>query len=463
MANSSANNGQLHLPSLASQIPDGWEWQRLDSICEGIWDCPHSTPKITPYGPLMVRSQDIRTGTFLAEQAACVSEETYQDRVRRSEPSFGDLVYSREGTYFGIAAEVPRETRVCLGQRMVLLRPKREVFCTRYLKYWLNSPVLAAHTHGQRDGTVAERLNLPTIRALPVPVAPLSEQTRIADILGTLDDKIELNRRINATLEAMARRLFKSWFVDFDPTHAKAALRRQHPKWSNARLSREALPNLDPKIAELFPDELLESVLGEIPKGWKAVPLPEAIEVNPKRTLAKGTVTRWLDMARMPTRSARATSYDLREFKSGTKFINGDTLVARITPCLENGKTAFVDFLADETVGAGSTEYIVLHPLMPLPPEYGYFLARTEKFRKHLISNMTGTSGRQRAPSDCLNAYHVIVPHEGIADCFGDFASDALTQMKSLDGKTDSLTVTRDRLLPKLLSGEISVLPEGTL
>jgi len=107
-----------------------------------------------------------------ADQAARVSEETYNERIARGTPSRGDLLYSREGTYFGIAAEVPERMRVCLGQRMVLIRPKPILVDFRYLCRWLNSPVLASHIQGYRDGTVAERLNLPTIRALPVLVPP---------------------------------------------------------------------------------------------------------------------------------------------------------------------------------------------------------------------------------------------------------------------------------------------------
>ena len=109
---------------------------------------------------------------------------------------------------------------------MVLIRPNSQSVDFHYLRYWLNGPVMESHIHGFRDGSVAERLNLSTIQILPVLLPPLPEQRAIAHILGTLDDKIELNRRMNETLEEMARALFKSWFVDFDPVHAKAALKR---------------------------------------------------------------------------------------------------------------------------------------------------------------------------------------------------------------------------------------------
>ncbi len=159
METSGASAQSLHTPSLAKSLPAEWNWLRLDEVCEGIFDCPHSTPVITDEGPLMARSQDIRTGGFRIEKAAHVSEETYKERIRRAKPEYGDLLYSREGTYFGIAAEVPPNTDICLGQRMVLLRPRSSVVSSRFLKYWLNSPILGSHVHGHRDGTVAERLN----------------------------------------------------------------------------------------------------------------------------------------------------------------------------------------------------------------------------------------------------------------------------------------------------------------
>lgn len=203
------------LPS-TSATPSDWARKRLENVCEGIFDCPHSTPVRADGGPYLARSQDIRSGVFRTEEAARVSEATYRERVARAEPRHGDLLYSREGTYFGIAAEVPNGVRLCLGQRMVLLRPAPSVIDFRFLRYWLNSPAMAIHTNGQRDGSVAERLNLPTIRGLPVAVPPIPTQRRIAHILRELDEKIELNRRMSETLEAVSRALFKSWFVDVD-------------------------------------------------------------------------------------------------------------------------------------------------------------------------------------------------------------------------------------------------------
>jgi type I restriction enzyme S subunit len=438
-----AETKSLHVPAAYGEPPDGWTWSRLDDVSEGVFDCPHSTPKLTDTGPFVVRTQDIITGVFRADQAGRVSEETYAERITRVTPSRGDLLYSREGTYFGIAAEVPAKTRVCLGQRMVLIRPDERRLDFSFLCHWLNSPIMAAHIHGYRDGTVAERLNLPTIRALPILIPPLAEQKAIAAVLGALDDKIELNRRMNATLEAMARALFQSWFVDFDPVRAK--------------LDGRPPAALDPATAALFPEHLEDSPLGHIPKGWTAQRLPDAIEVNPRRTLKSGTIAPYLDMKNLPTHGHSADEVIAREFSSGTKFQNGDSLLARITPCLENGKTGYVDFLEDGQVGWGSTEYIVLSPKPPLPPQFGYLLARSDALRTHAIQNMTGTSGRQRVPSECFHNFWLAVPPPDIARRFDELTAPLMAKIKANSNESRTLATLRDTLLPKLLSGELSV------
>ena len=135
--------------------------------------------------------------------------------------------------------------------------------------------------------------------------------------------------------------------------------------------------------------------------------------------------------------------------------MNGDTLVARITPCLENGKTAFVDFLDRGQVGWGSTEYIVLRPHPWLPPEYGYYLARSAHFRSYAIKNMVGSSGRQRVPADSITKFSLVFPLSDIAARFGTAARPIMHRIRSNMDETRILARLRDTLLPKLISGEI--------
>ena len=294
-----------------------------------------------------------------------------------------------------------------------------------------------------RTGSGQPLLNQTIISQISATIPSLSEQRRIAHILGTLDDKIELNRQMNETLEAIARAIFKSWFMDFDPVRAKMEGR---------------LPvGMDAATATLFPSAFQDSPLGKIPKGWEVVSLPEAIEVNPRRVLKKGTTAPYLHMQNLPTQGHRPRDWIHREFSSGTKFINGDTLLARITPCIENGKTGFVDFLDEGEVGWGSTEYIVLRPKPPLPVEFGYYLARSDNLRVFAIHNMTGTTGRQRVPASCFDYYQFPVPITPIAQRFSEIVQPLMEKIRVNSEQSRTLSQIRDALLPKLLSGEIRV------
>ena len=169
----------------------------------------------------------------------------------------------------------------------IFVRGRPEVTDTDYAFYVTRSDLVRCYAIDQMTGTSGrQRVPAESLAHLDVPVPPLSEQRAIAHILGTVDDKIELNRRMNATLEAMARALFKSWFVDFDPVRAKMEGRDT---------------GLPKDIADLFSDRLVESELGEIPEDWSLVPLPELLEVNPPRPLRRGEIAPYLDMANMPT------------------------------------------------------------------------------------------------------------------------------------------------------------------
>ena len=184
---------------------------------------------------------------------------------------------------------------------------------------------------------------------------------------------------------------------------------------------------------------------------------PEVIEVNPIRTLRNGDVAPYLDMANMPTRGHSPDAVIDRPFGSGMRFVNGDTLVARITPCLENGKTAFVDFLTDAQVGWGSTEYIVLRAKGPLPAEFAYCLARSEAFRDFAIQSMTGSSGRQRVPPDSLTHFPLVEAGTPIAELFGRLVKPAFARAGAAIREAATLAAVRDALLPKLITGELRV------
>jgi len=332
----------------------------------------------------------------------------------------------------------------------IVVRGRNGVTDSDFAYYLTKWPDFRQYAISQMTGSSGrQRVPAESLAHFEVPVPPLDVQRRIACILGSLDDKIELNRRMNRTLERMAQALFKSWFIDFDPVRAKADPHNGDP-------TAGGLPD---HLAALFPDRLTDSDLGPIPEGWEVKALTDAIAINPKRTLPKGTRAPFLEMSNMPTRGPSPDSWRLREMTSGMKFINGDTLVARITPCLENGKTAFVDFLRAGQVGWGSTEYIVLRPKEGIPPVLAYLLARTPRFRTFAIRQMTGSSGRQRVPPLSLSKFQMVLPEDDspVYRAFGDEVQPFFDRITLAVRQSRRLAQLRDTLLPKLLSGELDL------
>ena len=396
-------------------------------------------------GVAFIRAADMDSGRVLFETAARINERA-RARITKGVGAPGDVLLSHKGTVGKVALvgdDAP--SFVCSPQTTFWRTLDQTRLNRKYLYTFLRSSGFHAQLATRAGETdMAPYVSLTSQRGLTVTLPPIDTQRAVAHILGTLDDKIELNRRMTETLEAMARALFKSWFVDFDPVRAKAAARD---------------PGLPQPLADLFPDSFEDSELGEIPRGWRVAPLPNVIEVNPTRPLRKGDVAPYLDMANMPTRGHTPDAVVDRPFGSGMRFMNGDTLVARITPCLENGKTAYVDFLRDGQVGWGSTEYIVLYPKPPLPPEVAYCLARSIEFRDFAIQSMTGSSGRQRVPADSLSHFHVVVVPDPVAEKFGQAIAPLFTRASRAAEESRTLSALRDTMLPKLISGELRVHP----
>jgi type I restriction enzyme S subunit len=428
----------VHTPSTAASLPPDWNWKRLDAVCEGIFDCPHSTPVLAERGPYIARSQDIRSGVFRMEEAGRVSENTYRERIARAEPRRGDLLYSREGTYFGIAAAVPPGVRVCLGQRMVLLRPDPSRADFRFLRYWLNSPVMVLHIHGYRDGTVAERLNLPTIRTLPVALPPLGEQRAIAHILGTLDDKTELNRRMSETLEAMARALFKSWFVEFDPVRAKAEGRD---------------PGLPQPLADLFPDSFEDSELGEIPRGWEVGTLGDVAE-HPRRGVQPNSIkpdTPYIALEHMPKRCITLSDWSVGDGLGSNKFAfrKGEILFGKLRPYFHKVGVAPVD-------GVCSTDIVVVAPRIPHWFAFVLGVVSSDEFVEYTNAGSTGTKMPRTSWAE-MARYDIALPPKAVAQAFTERVRPAVDRIIAGIHESRTLAALREALLPKLISGELRV------
>lgn len=413
----------------------------ISALCLLVVDCPHSTPKWTDSGVVVLRNQNIKNGRLDQSSPSYTDEEHFRARVRRAAPRAGDIVMTREAP-MGDVCMVPQKLRCCLGQRQVLLRPDPDKIDGRFLLFALQSPYVQDQiAWNEGTGSTVSNLRIPVLEALKIPTPPLKRQREIATFLGALDDRIALLRETNATLEAIAQALFTSWFVDFDPVRAKQEGR---------------IPEgMDEATAELFPDGIEESELGPVPQGWRVTGLADAFDINPKRQLKKAVSAPYLDMASLATSGHCVETPKQRDMGSGAKFRNGDTLLARITPCLENGKSAFVDFLADEQIGWGSTEFLVLRPKAPLPEYFGYLLCRHPAFRDRAIQSMSGTSGRQRVQNDVLGRYLLAVPDENVASAFASVVEPLQRSIAMNHQMALTLVALRDELLPRLISSQL--------
>ena len=257
-------------------------------------------------------------------------------------------------------------------------------------------------------------------------------QDKIAAVLSAYDDLIENNTRRIAILEEMARRIYEEWFVRFRfPGHEQV--------------------------------RMVESELGLMPEGWQVVPATAAIQINPTTKVPKEGSKPFLPMNYLSDGSMLITGHEWREGNSGSKFRNGDTLFARITPCLENGKTGFVQFLPNDYAAAfGSTEFIVLRS-RTLCPEIVYLMARSNSFRDNAIKSMSGATGRQRVKEACFDSFLFARPDRETIEHFASVSRPMFKAIHTLAKKNANLRTTRDLLLPKLISSELDVshLPEA--
>lgn len=426
------------------------EWTRttLGGVVNLLTGFPFKSADFSddPTNPKLLRGDNVVQGAFRWENAKYWPRDRV-DGLASYALRAGDVILAMDRPWIeaGLKRAMVRDADLpaLLVQRVSRLRAADDgVLDQGFLRYIIDDPAFTDYILAVQTGTSVPHISGAQIKDYEFDLPPLPEQRAIARVLGGSDDKIELNRRMNRTLEDLARGLFRSWFVDFDPV----------TKNGNGRAP--ATP------AGLFPKRLVHSPIGPIPEGWRVCSLREAFEVNPTRRIPAGQPAPYLDMQNMPTASAVPDEWIVRPCGSGMKFHNGDTLMARITPCLENGKTAYVNFLDTGQVGWGSTEYIVLRSKPPLPPEYSYFLARDVDFRSFAIANMTGSSGRQRVPATAFDKYLVVVPDAKAAAAFGEFARDVLERVRMNSEESRKLAATRDALLPVLLSGEVRLRSE---
>ena len=380
----------------------------------------------------------------------------------------GDILFARRGIQAtGLSAIVKRQHQdwIC-GTGAILLRLTTHEVDPVYLSFFLIDETTRKWLRTNSVGAVMPNLNEGMLKRLPLRLPPRKTQERIANILGTLDDKIELNRQMNETLEAMARRLFKSWFVDFDPVHAKAALRREHPRFSNADLSRRALPNMAPEIAELFPDGFEESVLGAIPKWWNVAKLCDHTDAT--RGLSyKGSGLAETGMVLHNLNSVlegggykfEGLKFYTGEFQSRHRVSAGDVIVANTEQghdCLLLGYAAIVpDAFSDDGLFSHHLYQLRIRPDSPITADFLCRLLNSPRMHEVVSGYGNGTTVNM-LPIDGVQQPHFVVPPRDLLMAYSDLAVNSRSQSEVLIKESRLLETTRDSLLPKLLSGQVT-------
>ncbi len=292
---------------------------------------------------------------------------------------------------------------------------------------------------GLHDGSVAQRLNVSTIRALPVAVPPRAQQDAIANVLGALDDKIELNRKMNRTLEELGSALFKSWFVDFDPVVAKRDGK------TPVGVPADAL--------HLFPSHFEDSALGPIPKSWRAGTLGE-VAANVRSGTSPndiGSDVAYIGLEHMPQRSICLDAWgNAGQVASGKfRFKQGDFLFGKLRPYFHKVGVALVD-------GVCSTDILVLNPTKR--SYYAIVLGHISS--PEFIDYNDASSGGTRMPRtswDVMSRYQIAIPPAETADVLNEITTPLLQQMKANVEETRTLAQVRDLLLAPILSGEITL------
>lgn len=261
---------------MGNELPQGWSFPIIKDISETIIDCLHDRkPKKLEMGYPFLQVFNIGTnGRLDKDDLWLISQEDFEHWRKRIVPRKYDILITKTGRV-GEIAQILDHDEYSFGRNIVLIRPDNLKIDPQYMRFYLKSRVFQKEIDKfTTDGTILKSLHVKYIEKLHVILPPLPEQRMIAHILGSLDDKIELNRHMNETLEGMARALFKSWFVDFDPVRAKAEGRDT---------------GLPEEIDTFFPNSFEDSELGKIPKGWKVSTIGNVVEFAYGKALKAST------------------------------------------------------------------------------------------------------------------------------------------------------------------------------
>ena len=385
----------------------------LEDVCELIADCPHTTAPDEGEGYPLIRTPNVGKGRLLLEGVHRVSKDIYDKRNMRAIPQKDDIIFAREAPA-GNAALIREGQEVCLGQRTVLIRPDCEKVFPKYLVYYLLAPEQQYKLLGTANGATVAHVNLPVIRKMPIELPDIDVQQKIVGYISIYDDLIENNQRQIKLLEEAAQRLYKEWFVDL-----------RFPGYEDCKIV-DGVP-VEWKKKKL--DEIADVIMGQSPKSefynkeHKGLPFHQGVG-----------------------------SY-------GARFVQDDTYSTSFTKVAEANSILFSVRAPVGRLNITKNKIVIGRGIAAINSKSGFqsylFYALKERFFKDDILG-NGAIFASISKNELLNQVFVI-PDEKIMSAYEKIAAALDKKIEVVDMQLQQLVEARDRLLPKLMNGEIEV------
>lgn len=391
------------------------EFRTIRELCSVVVDCPHSTPKWTANGKIVIRNNNIKHGRIDFSSPSYTDDEHFAQRIKRAKPQPGDIIITREAP-IGDVGMIPENTECCLGQRMVLLRANQSVCDNFYLLYSLQSLYVQHQiSWSEGTGTTVSNLRIPHLEQIQIPYLPLEQQAKISSVLRALEEKIENNRRLNDNLMQQAVTIFKSWFVEYSPFDGI-----EPKEWETVNL--EKITSLISRgIAPKYSDNSDQIVINQKCIRNHMIDLSQARTHTPKVINEK-----WL--------------------RFGDLLINstGDGTLGRAAQVWFQPQNITVD--SHVTVVRPAKENLIFY--------IGLWGVLHER---EIESLHTGSTGQTELPKERVKALELHLPDNGTLDRFNTLIAPMAAAIVSKQNENNKLATLRDALLPKLMSGEIDV------
>ncbi len=421
-------------------MPSEWPLVRLEDVTTILGDGLHGTPSYDDSGDYyFINGNNLSDGRIVFnENTRRVTEsESLKHRKNLNDRT---VLVSINGTLGNVA--LYRGEKVVLGKSACYFNVRHDVD-RQFVRYVITSAPFQSYIHTLATGSTIKNVSLRLMRDFSFHLPPLKLQKEISAIFVVLDDRINLLHETNATLEAIAQALFKSWFVDFDPVRTKAEGREP-----------EGVP---PEIAALFPSEFENSALGEIPKGWRVGTLADIALLNPESWTAKNhpATVLYIDLANTKDNVvADVAEYAFDEAPSRARraLRDGDTIVGTVRP--GNRSFAYIDKPPSNLTA--STGFAVLRPSSDQNKPFLY-LAATQDSSIEQLAHVADGAAYPAVRPEVVAAVPCVVPSDGFMRIFHDVAAPLLSSISENQRQAQTLATLRDTLLPRLMSGKLRI------